>query len=118
MACQVALVMPLESWSAPRIIVFWSCRCSVLTLTNPETAATMMTINVIETISFRPRRLGITDNQILIYVTTYETAEKPRKAVIPGGNSVTGNGTPPRRGTSVPWTELRRMSLDTSAVLH
>jgi hypothetical protein len=28
-------------------------------LTNPETAATMTTITVIESISFRPRRLGI-----------------------------------------------------------
>ena len=59
MACQVALVIPLESWSAPRIMVLRSCFSSVLTLTSPETAATMMTITVIESISFRARRLGI-----------------------------------------------------------
>src|ERR1044071_5638587 len=59
MACQVALVMPLESWSAPRTIVSRSCRSSVFTLTSPETAATMITITVIDNISFRPRRFGI-----------------------------------------------------------
>ena len=61
MACQVALVIPLESWSAPRIMVFRSWRSSVFTFTSPETAATMMTITVIESISFRPRRLGIAE---------------------------------------------------------
>src|SRR3954454_16773204 len=61
MACHVAEVMPFDSWSAPRTMVSRSCRSSVFTLTNPETAATMMTITVIESISFGPGRLGIRD---------------------------------------------------------
>src|ERR1035437_9869405 len=59
MACHVALVIPLDSWSAPTIMVFRSCCSSVVTLTSPETAATMVTMTVIESISFRARRCGI-----------------------------------------------------------
>ena len=40
-------------------------RSFVLIFTRPETAATMMTITVIESISFRPRRRGITEIEIL-----------------------------------------------------
>src|ERR1017187_9521256 len=58
-ANQVAPVMALDNWSAPRNIVFRSCCSSVVTLTSPETAATMITMTVIESISFRARRLGI-----------------------------------------------------------
>jgi hypothetical protein len=40
-------------------MVYRSCPSSVLILTNPETAATMTTITVIESMSFRARRRGI-----------------------------------------------------------
>ena len=43
----------------PGIMVFRSCCSSVVTLTSPETAATMITMTVIESISFRARRRGI-----------------------------------------------------------
>src|SRR5215213_450630 len=59
MNCQVAEVMLFESWAAPRTMVSRSWRSAVLTLTRPETAATMMTITVIESISLRPSRRGM-----------------------------------------------------------
>ena len=59
MACQVALVMPLESWSAPRNHGVEELLLLGFDVDKPETAATMMTITVIESISFRARRRGI-----------------------------------------------------------
>src|ERR1039458_3532246 len=67
MACQVALVIALESWSAPKVIVLRSCPSSVLILTSPETAATMTTITVIESTSFWARRRGITGFRVRNY---------------------------------------------------
>ena len=52
---------------------------SVVTLTSPETAATMMTMTVIESISFRASRRGISDIQTYLYYRGPELAVWEKK---------------------------------------
>ena len=64
--------------------MFRSCCSSVVTLTSPETAATMITMTVIESISFRARRRGIIDIRTYIYYITSATVCRKEKLKVRG----------------------------------
>ena len=64
MACQVALAMPFDNWSAPITITSSSCRSSARMFMKLHPAAMMTTITVNDRVNFDARRFG-TDPALL-----------------------------------------------------
>ena len=80
MACQVALVMLFESWSAPVIMAFSRCCCSVFTVIKPEMALITTTMSVGERTSFCASPSGQVNRTLNSIIS-----ESPQKFAIPLG---------------------------------